>query len=287
MNAERTQVGRDPFSDSSAFAVQRSTFFDTHAHLDQPEFDADRGDVIARARAAGVETILCPAVSADSSRAVLQLAEEFDLPAAVGIHPNSTAEAAAGDWARVAALVGHRCVVALGETGLDRYRDFAPLALQQEYLDRHLRLAQEHDLPVILHCRDAAAELMPMLRAAAARGPLRGVLHAFSGDAALAAECVALGLCISFAGNVTYANKKFAALRAAVATVPDDRLLTETDSPYLVPQVFRGKQKRNEPANVVHTAAFLAELRGVSVDRIASLTTSNAQRLFRWPRNLP
>jgi len=259
-------------------------FFDTHAHLDQPEFDADRGDVIARARAAGVETILCPAMSAASSRAVLQLAEEFDLPAAVGIHPNSTAEAAADDWARVAALVGHRRVVALGETGLDRYWDFAPLALQQEYLDRHLRLAQEHDLPVILHCRDAAAELMPLLRAAAARGPLRGVLHAFSGDAGLAAECVALGLYISFAGNVTYTNKKFASLRAAVETVPDDRLLTETDSPYLVPQVFRGKQKRNEPANVVHTAAFLAELRGVSVDRIGELTTSNAQRLFRWPR---
>ena len=106
-----------------------------------------------------------------------------------------------------------------------------------------------------------------MLRAAAARGPLRGVLHAFSGDAALAAECLALGLHISFAGNVTYSNKKFEPLRAAAQTIPDDRLLIETDSPYLVPQVFRGKQKRNEPANVVHTAAFLAELRGVPLER--------------------
>ena len=160
--------------------------------------------------------------------------------------------------------------MALGETGLDRYRDFAPLKLQQEFLDRHLRMAQERDLPVVIHCRDAAGDLMPMLRAAAARGPLCGILHAFSGDAALAAECLALGLHISFAGNVSYSNKKFDMLRAAARIVPDDRLLIETDSPYLVPQVFRGKQKRNEPAHVVHTAALLAELRGVPVERIAA-----------------
>jgi TatD DNase family protein len=273
-----------PFSYRAWQEGPSSMFFDTHAHLDQPEFDADRREVIARARAAGVETMLCPAVDAASSQAVLELAEKFDLPAAVGIHPNSTAEAGPDDWQRVERLSSHPRVVALGETGLDRYWDFAPLELQQEYLDRHLRLAQAQDLPVILHCRDAAAELMPMLRAVAARGPLKGVLHAFSGDAGLAAECVALGLWISLAGNVTYSNRKFDVLRAAAQTVPDDRLLIETDSPYLVPQAFRGKQKRNEPANVVHTAAFLAELRGVSVDQIASVTTANARRCFRWPR---
>jgi TatD DNase family protein len=259
-------------------------YFDTHAHLDQQEFDADRHEVIERARAAGVETILCVAVSAASSQAVVRLAEEYDLPAAVGIHPNSTAEAAPGDWQRVVDLIDDPRVVALGETGLDRYWDFAPLALQQEYLDRHLRLAQQRDLPVILHCRDAAAELMPMLRAAAARGPLRGVLHAFSGDAALATECLALGLYVSLAGNVTYSNKKFAPLQAAAKHIPDDRLLIETDSPYLVPQIFRGKQKRNEPANVVHMAAFLAELHGVSADHLAAVTTVNARRLFRLDR---
>ncbi len=283
MNDKLKTFDRKPQSDSLAFSVQRSSFFDTHAHLDQQDFDADRGEAIARARAAGVETILCPAVSAASSQAVLQLAEDHDLSAAVGIHPNSTAEAAADDWERVTALIGHPRVVAVGETGLDRYWDYAPLSLQEKYLDLHLRLARQRDLPVILHCRDAAAELMPMLRAAAVRGPLRGVLHAFSGDAALAADCVALGLHVSFAGNVTYSNKKFDLLRAAAQNVPDDRLLIETDSPYLVPQVFRGKQKRNEPANVVHTAAFLAELRGVSLDRIAVVTTANARRLFRLP----
>jgi TatD DNase family protein len=174
-------------------------------------------------------------------------------------------------------------VAALGETGLDRYRDFAPISLQQEYLARHLRLAQQQDLPVILHCRDAQDDLLAALRTAVARGPIRGVLHAFSGDAAFAAECLALGLHVSFAGNVTYSNKKMEPLRAAARTIPADRLLVETDSPYLVPQIFRGKQKRNEPACVVHTAAFLAELRGVPLDRLVADATANARRLFRLP----
>jgi TatD DNase family protein len=258
-------------------------YFDTHAHLDQPEFDADRAAVVARAREAGVKMILCPAVSAESSQAVVELAEQYDLLAAVGIHPNSTHEAAPGDWERVAAMIGRPRVVALGETGLDRYRDFAPISLQQEYLDRHLRLAQQHDLPVILHCRDAQDDLLAALRAAAARGPIRGVVHAFSGDAAFAAECLALGLHISFAGNVTYSNKKVEPLRAAARAIPADRLLVETDSPYLVPQIFRGKQKRNEPACVVHTAAFLAQLRGVPLEQLAADATANARRLFHLP----
>ncbi|MEN6405878.1 MAG: TatD family hydrolase [Thermoguttaceae bacterium] len=270
-----------PGDDASTLRPPVSALFDAHAHLDQSEFDADRDAVIARARAAGVVQILCPAVSAETSFAVVQLAQQRDLWAAVGIHPNSTADAAPHDWDRVVALVDHPRVVALGETGLDRYWDHAPLPLQQEYLDRHLRLAQQRDLPVLLHCRDAAAELVAMVRESVARGPLRGVVHAFSGDAALAAELLSLGLHLSFAGNVTYSNKKFDSLRSAAKTVPDDRLLVETDSPYLVPQLFRGKKRRNEPANVVHTAAFLAELRGVPVDQIARQTTENAMRLFR------
>ena len=258
-------------------------YFDTHAHLDQPEFDADRDEVVARAREAGVKMILCPAVSAESSRAVVKLAERYDLLAAVGIHPNSTHEAAPDDWEQVAAMVDQPRVTALGETGLDCYRDFAPISLQREYLDRHLRLSQQCDLPVILHCRDAQDDLLAALRAAVARGPIRGVVHAFSGDAAFAAECLALGLHISLAGNVTYSNKKMEPLRAAARAIPADRLLVETDSPYLVPQIFRGKQRRNEPACVLHTAAFLAELRGVRLEQLAADTTANARRLFRLP----
>ena len=143
----------------------------------------------------------------------------------MGIHPNSCAEAAADDWDRLVALADHPRVVAVGETGLDRYWDFAPLELQIEYFRRHLRLGGQRELPVIIHCRDAAADLMPLLEAAAAAGPVHGLLHAFSGDAAMAAKCLELGLSLSFAGNVTYRNKKFEPLRAAAAAAPADRIL--------------------------------------------------------------
>jgi TatD DNase family protein len=256
--------------------------FDTHAHLDQTEFDADRPAVIERAHAAGVATIVAIGVTADSSAAVLRLAGEFaslepSIYAAVGIHPNYCAEAASGDWDRVVEMAGKPRVVALGETGLDQYRDHAPLALQQDYFDRHLRLSQERDLPFIVHTRESQAEVLAMLREARARGPLRGVMHSFTGDAATAAECVELGMHISFAGMVTF--KKSDDLRAVAATVPADRILIETDSPYLSPQPLRGK--RNEPANVALTAECLAKVRGASVEDFAAQTTANARRLFQ------
>jgi TatD DNase family protein len=255
--------------------------FDTHAHLDQEEFHADRLAVVQRAREAGVEKILCVGISAASSAEAVRLAEEFDsVWAAVGIHPNSTAEADRGDWTLIEKLLAHPRVLALGETGLDRYWDFAPLALQQEYFERHLRLSQERRLPVVIHCREAADDLLPLLRHAAAREPLRGVLHAFSGDTPFAEECVALGLHVGLAGNVTYKNKKFEPLRAAATAVPLERLLLETDSPYLTPEPLRGKQRRNEPAHVVHTLARLAALRGLDIETLARHTRENAERLF-------
>ena len=258
------------------------SYVDTHAHLDQQEFDADREEVIARARQAGVEAILCVGISADSSRATLRLAEEHEeIHAAVGIQPNYCAEAAGDDWQRIVAMADHPRVVALGETGLDRHWNFTPLEVQRDFFDRHLRLALKRDLPVVIHCRQAEADLMPMLREAAGRGPLRGVLHSFSGDAATAAECVELGLYVSFAGQVTYKNKKFRPLGEVAAAIPGDRILIETDSPYLVPHPLRGKQQRNEPAWVVHVAECLAELRGVDPDALAAQTTANARRLFR------
>ncbi|OHB65918.1 MAG: hydrolase TatD, partial [Planctomycetes bacterium RBG_13_63_9] len=175
-------------------------YIDTHAHLDQEEFDVDRDAVVARSRLAGVETIVCVGISADSSQATLAFAETYPhVYAAVGIQPNYCAGAAAGDWERIVEMTNRPRVVALGETGLDRHWDLAPFDLQQESFDRHLRLAQQRDLPVIVHCREAAADLLPMLREAAARAPLRGVLHAFSGDAAMAAECLELGFHVSFA----------------------------------------------------------------------------------------
>jgi TatD DNase family protein len=253
--------------------------FDTHAHLDQEDFNADRTAVVERAVAAGVEHILCVGVTAESSAAAVRLAEEFpQVRAGVGIHPNSTAAATAGDWDRILKLLDHPRVAALGETGLDRYWNDAPFEIQQAYFLRHLRLSRERGLPVIIHCRDAADDLMPLLRTAAESGPLLGVLHAFSGDAAMALQCAALGLHLGFAGNVTYKNKKFEPLRAAAAAVPLDRLLVETDSPYLSPEPLRGK--RNEPANVAHTASFLARLRGIPREEFDKQTTENARRLF-------
>jgi TatD DNase family protein len=255
--------------------------FDTHAHLDQEEFAADRAAVVERAAAAGVEHILCVGIDAVSSAAAVRLAEEFpQVHAAVGIHPNSTAAVAPGDWEKILELIAHPRVAALGETGLDRYWDDAPIELQQEYFLRHLRLSQERNLPVVIHCRDAWTELLPLLREAAATRPLRGIMHAMSGDETMVQECVALGLHVSFAGNATYKNKKFEPLRAAAVAVPWDRLLVETDSPYLAPEPLRGKQKRNEPANIVHTAAFLARLRGVSLEELRIRTIKNARRIF-------
>jgi len=260
------------------------TLIDTHAHLDAQEFDADRGEVIRRAQQAGVRAIVCPALSARSSAAVVHLAGQCPgIYAAVGIHPNLCAEAEAADWEKVSRLAGGSGVVAIGETGLDRYRDFAPLHLQQEYFERHLELASQLALPVIMHCRQAEAEVLAILRRAAGQGSLSGVIHAFSGDRGFAEECLALGLHLSFAGSVTYTNRKFASLREAARAVPAQRLLIETDSPYLVPHPLRGKQNRNEPARLVHTASALAELRGVSPQELAASTTAAACRLFRLP----
>jgi TatD DNase family protein len=245
--------------------------------LDQEEFDADRDVVVRRAREAGVESIVAVGTTALSSQATVELAGRYDgVFAAVGIQPNYTAQAAAGDWDRVVALVQRPKVVAIGETGLDRHWTYSPFPVQQDYFDRHLRLSQERGLPFIVHTRESDGEVLAMLREARARGPFSGVMHSFTGSAATAAECVELGLYISFAGMVTF--KKSHDLRAVAATIPADRLLIETDSPYLSPHPLRGK--RNEPANLVHTATCLAETRGQTLEDFSRQTTANARTLF-------
>lgn len=254
---------------------------DTHCHLDDQAFATDLGEVIGRARSAGVQMIICPGISAASSQAVVKLSQSWPgLYAAVGIHPNSAFEASPLDWDQICLLARQPTVVAIGETGLDRYRNFTPWETQLEFLDRHLRLAQELELPVILHCRDAEEELLTALHQAVDRGPLRGVWHAFSADLESAYEATELGLYISFAGSATYKNKKFDLLREAVVCVPDDRLLLETDSPYLVPEPLRGKQHRNEPGHLVLVAQRVAELREQTLDHLAGLTQANVQRVF-------
>lgn len=253
--------------------------FDTHAHLDDPQFDGVREEVVARARAAGVSRIVAIGTTLASSRQCVELTEQHpEVWAAVGVHPNHCHEAAETDFDAIAALLAHPRVVGVGETGLDRYWDFAPFELQQDWFARHLRLAQERDLPVIIHMRDCGDEVLAALRAARRDGPLRGILHSFTGDGALAEAVLELGLHVSFAGMATF--KKSDDLRAVAASIPANRLLVETDAPYLTPHPHRGK-KPNEPALVVHTARCLAEVRGVSLEELARQTTENALGLFR------
>lgn len=250
---------------------------DTHAHLDQEEFAGDLAEVLARAHQAGVARVIAVGTTAPSSQAVIELAARYPgVAPGVGIQPNYTAQAAAGDWELVAELARRPEVVALGETGLDRYWDYSPFAVQQDYFDRHLRLAQELDLPVVIHTRQSDDDVVAMLAEARRRGPLSGVMHSFTGTADTAAACLELGMYVSFAGMVTF--KKSSDLRAVAAGIPADRLLLETDSPYLAPHPLRGR--RNEPAHLVHTATCLAEARGLSVDQLAAETTANAFRLF-------
>lgn len=251
-------------------------FFDTHAHLSDEQLAADEGGVVERARAVGVEQLLAVGTTLASSRACLAVAGRHGhVYASAGIHPNHSAEAAPGDWDEIVALAHEPKVVALGETGLDRYWDDAPFPVQQDFFDRHLRLSQSTGLPFIVHMRDCGDDVLAMLQEARLRGPLSGVMHSFTGDATLAAACLDLGLYISFAGMVTY--KKSDDLRAVAKSIPADRILIETDSPYLSPEPFRSKRP-NEPARVVHTAECLATARGVSLAEFAAQTTANARR---------
>jgi TatD DNase family protein len=251
---------------------------DTHAHLDDDRFAGDLADVVARAQAAGLQRVVTIGTDAATSRVTVALAERFPLlRAAVGIQPNHVAEAEPGDWDVILELARHPAVVAIGETGLDRYWDRAPFPLQEEYFARHLELSRQVGKPVVIHCREAEADVVRMLRDDYDRyGPVAGVMHSFTGEWPTAEACLAMGLFVSFAGMVTYKNAQN--LRDVAAKVPADRLLVETDCPYLAPVPVRGR--RNEPAYVSHTAACLAAVRGISPDDLAAQTTRNALALF-------
>ena len=252
--------------------------FDTHCHINDRRFDSDLDEVVQRARENGVTRMVAIGVSLDTSKKCALLAREHaGVFAAVGIQPNCAHEAKDGDWDAVVSLLDEERVIALGETGLDRYWDDCPLDIQEDYFDRHLRLSQERDIPFIVHMRECGDDVLRMLTEAHQRGPLRGVMHSFTGDKKLMEACVELGMYISFAGMVTF--KKSQELREIAAAVPDDRLLIETDAPYLSPEPMR-KQRRNEPSLVACTAKCLAETRGVPVEEFAHQTTKNAIRFF-------
>lgn len=255
-------------------------WIDTHCHLDEESFTQDCAETIQRAVDAGVKTMLAVGITLDSCRRVVELAERYpSVYAILGLHPNYVSAAQPGDWDQIVALMRTPKVVGVGETGLDKYWDYAPIELQRDYFERHIELSRQLDLPFVVHCREAEAETLEVLRKHAATGPLRGLMHAFCGSAETAAACLEMGMHLSFGGMITF--KKNDTQRELSATLPLDRLLVETDSPYLAPTPFRGK--RNEPAHVRLTAACLAETRGISKEEVAAATTRNARTLFRLP----
>jgi TatD DNase family protein len=256
-------------------------FVDSHAHIDGEEFDADRDEVVARAREAGVRAILNVGTGdprgGNFERAV-SVAERYEgVYAAAGVHPHDARlydEEA--ERRLLGVLRGSRRVVALGEIGLDYHYDNSPREVQREVFARQLRLARAEGLPVIIHTREADGDTAEILGRELEGSGAAGVMHCFGGGPALAETALALGFHISFAGNVTF--KKADALRAVAATVPADRLLVETDCPFLAPVPHRGR--RNEPAYVVETALFLAALRGVGHEELGRATAENFARLF-------
>ena len=256
-------------------------FVDSHAHVDGEEFDADRVEVLARAREAGVRAILNVGTGdphgGDFERAVA-LAEEFEgVYAAAGVHPHDARLYDGAAERRLSEVLGGSGrVVALGEIGLDFHYDNSPRDAQREVFARQLRLAMKLELPVIIHSREADDETVEILREEYAGVPRGGVMHCFGGGPKMAEDVLALGFYVSFAGNVTF--KKADALREVARAVPPERLLVETDCPYLSPAPFRGR--RNEPARVVETARFLAELRGVPAEELGRVTSENFSRLF-------
>ncbi|HID89573.1 MAG TPA: TatD family deoxyribonuclease [Anaerolineales bacterium] len=247
---------------------------DSHAHLDFPQFDADRETVIGRAREAGLVVILNVGVDLASSRAAVALAERHDfIYAAVGVHPHDAKTVTPAVLDRLRELARHPKVVAIGEIGLDYYRDLSPRAVQRRAFAQQLALAAEVGLPVVVHSREAHDDVLDALRDWQGSG---GVLHSYSGGPGRLEEVVALGFYIGLSGPITFPKAR--RLRTVAAAVPLDRLLVETDCPYLTPVPYRGR--RNEPAYVRYVAEAVARARGTSIEAVAQATTENVERLF-------
>jgi len=250
-------------------------FIDSHAHIQLDKFDADRGVVLQRAQEAGVHAILVIGFDLETSRGAIALAEKHDqIYATVGMHPHDAKDLDDEAVRIFRDLAAHPKVVALGEMGLDYYRDLSPRPIQKAAFERQLDLAEELDLPIVIHNREAYHDILPILQARRSR--VRGVMHCFSGDVEIMRQSLAIGFHIGIGGPVTY--RKSGALQEVARKVPSDSLLVETDCPWLAPQFRRGK--RNEPAYVRATAERIAELRGISLEEIGEVTTRNFEVLF-------
>lgn len=250
---------------------------DSHCHLDYLQRDGDLADVLVRARNAGVSPMVTIATTLRDFPAVRAIAEaEPDVFCTVGVHPHEAENEPDTSTEMLVELARHPKVIGIGETGLDYFYERSPREIQQRVFRAHIRASRETGLPLVVHTRDADDDTIAILRAEAGEGAFPGLIHCFTGTQALADAALDLGFCISVSGIATFRSAE--AIRAVLATVPMDRLLVETDSPYLAPVPRRGK--RNEPALTIHTAAALAELKGVTNDEIARVTTANFARLF-------
>jgi TatD DNase family protein len=250
---------------------------DSHCHLDFPDFAAETPDIVARARANGVSGMLTIGTKLSQFAAVRAVAESYDrIWCSVGVHPHEAAEEIGIDAARLMDEARHPKVVAYGETGLDYYYEHSPRQAQAQSFREHLSAARQTGLPVVIHTRDADDDMAAILKDEMGKGAFGAVLHCFSSGRALAETAIELGLYVSFSGILTF--KKADELRAIARDLPANRILVETDAPYLAPVPHRGK--RNEPAFVTDTAKALAALRGVGLDELARQTTENFFRLF-------
>ena len=259
---------------------------ETHAHLDFPQFDADRDEVISRARKAGIGYIINVSSSLKGCVSSVELSKKYDIIyASCGIHPHDAKDADEGAFKAIRdILVSSKKVVAIGEIGIDLFRNLSPVHVQAEVFRKFLKLSSEFNLPVVLHCREegpdakGASELLFGIMEEELKKPFRGVMHCFSGDEKLLKKCVDAGLHVSFTCNVTF--KKADRLREVLKHVPIEKLLLETDCPYLAPQEKRGE--RNEPANLSYLVDAVSKNMGVKTEDVEKVTTENARRLFSF-----
>lgn len=250
---------------------------DSHCHLDFPDFAGDLDAIVGRARAAGVGRMVTISTRVRRHPEVLTIAERFDdVFCSVGTHPHNAKEEPDISVADLVARTRHPKVVAIGEAGLDYHYDHSPRGMQEQGFRNHISAARETGLPLVIHARDADIDIARILSEETGKGAFAAVLHCFTGSRELAMHAVALGLFVSFTGILTFKNSQ--PLRDIAARLPADRILVETDAPYLAPGPYRGK--RNEPAYVIETTKTLAQARGVSIDDIARQTTDNFFRLF-------
>ena len=253
----------------------KPVLIDTHTHLDFDQFDADRDDVITRATEADIAAMITIGIDLETSLKSIGIAEQYsNVFAAAGIHPHDAGEAEKEDMDRIIELYQHPKVVAIGEVGLDFYRNLTEPEIQRKVFRTFLELAKELNLPLIIHTRDADDEILSILREKGKRG-WRGVFHCFPGDVKMAEQVLDMGFNISFTGNITFKNSKSAAV---AKYVPIERLMVETDCPFMAPVPHRGR--RNEPAYVQHVAQKIAKVKGISFEEVARTTTKNAMDLF-------